>query len=80
METALTVARIIGANIRRLRREKKVRARELASNSRISRSYLYDIEKGRVAPSLRVLLNICDVLQCEPQELLRPQADERKAS
>lgn len=80
METALSAARVIGHNVRRLRREKKVGATVLASKSRISRSYLYDIEVGRVMPSLRVLLAIREVLGCDLDDLLQPTEDGRKAS
>lgn len=60
----------IGINIRKLRRQKHLRQKELAKLSGISGSYLSDIENNRTIPSLKTLFKICYVLEVELTLLL----------
>ena len=36
-------------------------------------SYICKLENGKVNPTLKVLLEICEVLQIEPVELFKPE-------
>jgi len=62
---------IVGANIGRLRRAKKLTQEELAFRADIDLTYMGGIERGQRNPSLMVLVGIAKALSAEPIELLR---------
>jgi transcriptional regulator with XRE-family HTH domain len=66
------VSPTLGSQVRTLRRERGVRQFELATQAGISRSYLCDIERGRVGtPSLAVLDGLAAALDTSRIDLLR---------
>lgn len=65
--------RIVGANVRRLRKERKLTQEELALETGIDLTYLGGIERGRRNPSLSVLVRLAEALATHPRELLDEQ-------
>ena len=61
--------RIVGANVRRLRVERKLTQEQLAHDAEIDVTYLRGIEAGRRNPSVAVVGRIAAVLVCQPGEL-----------
>lgn len=62
----------IGLNIRKYRKQKKLKQIELAIEVGIDRSYLSEIENGRTNPSVSVLYAIADALKIDIAELFAP--------
>ncbi len=62
----------IGLNIRKYRKQKKLKQIELAIEVGIDRSYLSEIENGRTNPSVSVLYAIADALKIDIAELFVP--------
>lgn len=65
-----TEAKRLGANIRRIRRERRLTQEELAERAYISRSYVAHIETGRNVPALDVISHIADALRVRLGDLL----------
>jgi transcriptional regulator with XRE-family HTH domain len=63
--------RIVGANIRALRKAKKLTQEELAGESGIDLTYMGGIERGKRNPSLMVLVAIAKALGAAPSDLLK---------
>jgi transcriptional regulator with XRE-family HTH domain len=61
-------------NLRRLRNAKGMSQDELALESEISRSYLSQIESGSFYVSIKIIGNLADVLNAEPEEFLKRPA------
>ena len=68
--------RVVAANVKRLRIERKLTQEQLAHDSEIDLTYLGGIESGRRNPSVDVLGRIAIALGTVPAELLA-QANER---
>lgn len=62
--------KIVAANVRRLRVERKLTQEQLAHDAEIDLTYLGGIERGRRNPSVDVLGRIAAALGCNPGELL----------
>jgi transcriptional regulator with XRE-family HTH domain len=62
--------RFDGLKLRRLRVAKRIRPETMAARLGRSLSTLTFYEKGRIDPPLRVLCQICEVLDCSPEDLL----------
>lgn len=62
----------IGEKIRQIRSEKGINQLTLAKISRISNTYLSDIEVGRTTPSVRTLLKLSEALEVDPGIFLKP--------
>lgn len=62
--------RIVGANVRRLRVERKLTQEQLAHEAGIDLTYLGGIERGRRNPSVNVLGRLASSLDVHPRELL----------
>lgn len=60
----------LGANVRRLRRERGVSQEELAFGAGMKRSYLSDLERGTRNPTVRALGRLAAALGVEPSDLL----------
>lgn len=60
----------MGANVRRLRKERGLTQEELAHSAEIDLTYLGGIERGRRNPSVLVLARLSVVLNVRPGELL----------
>jgi transcriptional regulator with XRE-family HTH domain len=63
--------RIVGANIRDLRKAKDWSQEKLAFKADIDLTYMGGIERGKRNPSLLVLVEIAKSLGVDPAELLK---------
>ncbi len=63
------VARLLGARIAGLRRERGLRQDICAWRADLSKAYLSQIEAGKRMPTLVKLLNLAIELQVEPRDL-----------
>jgi transcriptional regulator with XRE-family HTH domain len=61
---------IVGANIRRLRKEKGLTQEQLAHEAGMAMRYVAGCERGEENPSLRFLVRIAGALGTEPAILL----------
>jgi transcriptional regulator with XRE-family HTH domain len=61
--------RIVGVNVRRLRRERELSQEQLAHDAEIDVTYLRGIEAGRRNPSVSVLCRLAHSLAVKPQQL-----------
>jgi transcriptional regulator with XRE-family HTH domain len=62
--------KIVGANVRRLRVERKLTQEQLALDAEIDLTYLGGIERGRRNPSVDVLGRVAASLAVHPRDLL----------
>ena len=62
--------RLLGTNVRRLRGSKKLSQEELAFEAEIDRTYVSQIERAIINPSLLVLHKVARVLGVNVVELL----------
>jgi transcriptional regulator with XRE-family HTH domain len=63
--------RIVGANVRRLRKARGLTQEAMADAAKIDVTYLRGIEAGRRNPSLMVMARIADALATRPTDLFR---------
>jgi len=63
--------RIVGANVRRLRKSRALSQEQLSFEAEIHLTYLGGIERGRRNPSLLVMVRIAKALSVTPADLLR---------
>lgn len=61
--------KIVGANVRRLRIERKLTQEQLAHEADIDVTYLRGIEAGRRNPSVDVVVGLARSLSVHPREL-----------
>ena len=73
-------ARIVGANVRRLRKQRGLTQERLALDAAIDLTYLGGIERGRRNPSIVVLGRLADVLNVHPRDLFDDQPAEEPRS
>lgn len=59
------------ANLRRMRNAKGLSQDDLAYEANVSRSYLGQLEKGEYYASLKIVGRLAEVLEVEPDELLK---------
>jgi transcriptional regulator with XRE-family HTH domain len=62
--------RIIGENVRAERRKRRFSIEDLANYIDLSPSYVGLLERGDRCPSLKSLFRLCELFQCEPNDLL----------
>lgn len=62
--------KIVGANVRRLRVERKLTQEQLAHDAEIDVTYLRGIEAGRRNPSVTVIGRVASALNVHPSDLL----------
>ena len=68
---------LVWSEIERLMELRGIPSRDaLAFSAGMHRSSLYKISKGEVQPSLKILGRLCQVLNCQPGDLLRFEPDE----
>lgn len=67
--------RIVGANVRRLRKARGLTQEQLAHDADIDLTYLGGIERGRRNPSLSVLVRVATALGAKPADLFTPSTD-----
>ena len=65
-----SILRHFGANVKRLRRLKKITQETLAQSCGLYRSYLSRIEKGVANPTLNSIIALAEALGVEPGHLL----------
>lgn len=70
MATDLHWEKLVGANVRRLRRQAGMSQEDLAYSVGIDVRYLGGIERAQENPSLKVLVSIAQRLNVQPYELL----------
>lgn len=66
--------RVVGANVRRLRKARGLTQEQLALEAGIDLTYLGGIERGRRNPSLGVLVRVTAALGAEPVALFDREA------
>ena len=69
-----TLRETLGQNVRRLRRARKLSQEKLAFEAEIDRTYVSQIERGVINPSLHVLWRLGKVLDTDVTVLLQPSA------
>ena len=60
----------LGENVKKLRESKNLTQMQLAVMSGISQSYLSYVELGLRQITVQILCNLCNVLECTPDDLL----------
>lgn len=63
--------KIVGANVRRLRVERKLTQEQIAYDAEVDVTYLRGIEAGRRNPSVSILGRLATALTVHPGELLQ---------
>lgn len=63
-------AKVVGANVRRLRLQRGLTQEQLAFEAELDLTYVGGIERGRRNPSLSVLVRIAKALSIHPGKLL----------
>lgn len=66
----MDVVELLGANVRRYRKLKRMTQEQLALDVGMERSYVSDLERGTRNPSVRALGRLAEVLEVEPSALL----------
>jgi len=66
----MTIGKVIGTNIRKLRKEKKLTQEQLAKKIGITSFHLLGLEKGNRTPSIKLLEKIAVALEVPPYFLL----------
>ena len=61
----------LGANVRRIRRARRLTQEELAFSAEVDLTYMGGIERGRRNPSLLVMARIADALSVKLTDLLK---------
>jgi transcriptional regulator with XRE-family HTH domain len=68
----MDVVQLLGANVRRLRKERELSQEQLALEAGMKRSYLSDLERGTRNPSVRALGRLAEALGVDSFQLLKP--------
>lgn len=71
--------RIVGANVRRIRVERKLTQEQLAHDAEIDLTYLGGIERGRRNPSIDVVGRIATALGVHPASLFAQDAKDSES-
>jgi len=66
----MDVVRLLGRNVRRLRKQRGLSQEDLAHEADMKRSYVSDLERGARNPSVRALGRLAAALAVKPHELL----------
>ncbi|MBN9235522.1 MULTISPECIES: helix-turn-helix domain-containing protein [Phyllobacteriaceae] len=66
----MRLVEIFGANVRRVRLQRKMTLEALAAEADLAYSYMGGIERGQRNPSLSVVERIAQVLETDPQTLM----------
>jgi transcriptional regulator with XRE-family HTH domain len=64
------VLKLIGRRLKALRDEQKLRVRELADAVGCGRGTIYNVESGRAAPSLKLVIALAKALRVDEIDLL----------
>src|SRR2546425_10715474 len=74
-----TILKIVGGNIRRMRKSKRLTLEQLAEKAEANPKYLGAVERGEENIGLKKLEQVASALGIEPYELLLPGAEEGRA-
>lgn len=66
----MDLVELLGANVRRLRRERGISQETLALDAGMKRSYVSDLERGTRNPSVNALGRLAEALEVAPHILL----------
>jgi transcriptional regulator with XRE-family HTH domain len=69
---------VFATNLRRWRNARGMSQDDLAYDAGVSRSYLYQLEKGAYYASLKIVGRLAEALEVEPTELLKLPAEDQK--
>lgn len=61
---------IIGKNVARLRKEQNMTQEDLCGLAEIDRSYLSELENGKMNVTVKALVNIAKALNCDLSDLI----------
>jgi transcriptional regulator with XRE-family HTH domain len=67
----MDVEKLLGLNVRDLRRQQQLSQEELAHRADMDRSYISDLERGLRNPSVKAIGRIAQALGVPPDALLR---------
>jgi transcriptional regulator with XRE-family HTH domain len=67
----MDLVKLVGKNLRRWRKERKLSQDELAFQTDMMRSYISGIERGTRNPSIKAIERLAKALKIDPDELLR---------
>lgn len=65
------IQRVVGRNLRMLRKSKKLTQEALRDATQVSQQYLSELEAGKRNPSIQLVAKLAAALGVEPMELLR---------
>jgi transcriptional regulator with XRE-family HTH domain len=68
----MDLRRILGSNLRRLRKRQALSQEELAHRASVDRTYISSIERGVYAVTIDVLDRLARALDVDAWELLKP--------
>lgn len=71
----MTIATEFGLTVRRLREEKKLSQELLAESAQLNRTYLGEVERGIVMPSLATVFKIARALNIPASQLIQYSED-----
>ncbi len=63
--------KVIGKNVVRLRKAKKWTQEDLCGEAQIDRSYLSEIENGKMNVTIKALVMIAKALDCKLEDLIK---------
>jgi transcriptional regulator with XRE-family HTH domain len=73
----MDMRRLVGCNVRRIRKNKGLTQEQFAELSGFSQQYISGLEKGRRNPTVVTLYELASALGVTPRDLLRPTRTER---
>lgn len=79
-ENSSNLNKYIGERIRKIRKEQKLTQEDVANEIHISRGQIINIEKAKRGLSLETLVNICNALNCTPNDLFNKYIDKIKTA
>ncbi len=62
--------KIIGDNVAKLRKAQKMTQEDLCGKAEIDRSYLSEVENGKMNVTIKSLVTIANALNCELKDLI----------
>lgn len=68
----MDMRKLVGSNVRAVRKERGITQEELAERSGFSQQYISDLERGRRNPTIVSLYELAQALDATPVDLLRP--------
>ena len=68
----MDMRKLVGRNVRAVRRARGMTQEQLAETSGFSQQYISDLERGRRNPTVVSLYELAEALKSTPVELLKP--------